>query len=75
MAEHGINPAQDNGRDIVARELAAIEVSLAPTDQQVDVSQAIKLPLDKLPELGIAFASLPSAFRTITSTVNVPMLL
>lgn len=75
MAEHGINPAQDNGRDIVARELAAIEVSLAPTDQQVDVSQAIKLPLDKLPELGIAFASLPSAFRTITSTVNVPTLL
>lgn len=75
MAEHGINPAQDNGRDIAAHELAAIEVSLAPTDQQVDVSQAIKLPLVKLPELGIAFASLPSTFRTITSTVNAPTLL
>ena len=75
MAEHDINPTQDNGRDIVAHELAAMEVNLAPTGQQVDVSQAIKLPLDKLPELGIAFASLPSAFRTITSTVSVPTLL
>ena len=75
MAEHSINPTQDSGRDIAAHELAAIEVSLVPTDQQVDVSQAIKLPLDKLPELGIAFASLPSTFRTITSTVNAPTLL
>lgn len=75
MAEHSINPTQDSGRDIAAHELAAIEVSLAPTDQQIDVSQAIKLSLDKLPELGIAFASLPSTFRTITSAVNVPTLL
>ena len=75
MAEHSINPTQDSGRDIAAHELAAIEVSLAPTDQQVDVSQAIKLSLDKLPELGIAFASLPSTFRTITSAVNAPTLL
>ena len=75
MAEHSINPTQDSGRGIAAHELAAIEVGLTPTDQQVDVSQAIKLPLDMLPELGIAFASLPSTFRTITSTVNAPTLL
>lgn len=75
MAERNITPSQGNGKELAAQELAALEAHLAATDQPIDVSQAIKLPLDKLPELGIAFASLPSTFRTITSTVNAPTLL
>lgn len=75
MAEHNIRPSQGNGRKLAAQEPAALETHLAATDQPIDVSKAIKLPLDKLPELDIAFASLPSAFRTITSTVNAATLL
>ena len=42
---------------------------------RVDVSGAIKLPLERIPQLGVAFASLPSMFRTVTNTVSVPTLL
>lgn len=75
MTEHGINPSQDASKELIARQLEELGPQLAITEQPVDVSGAIKLSLDKLPELGIAFASLPSAFRTITSAVNVPTLL
>lgn len=35
----------------------------------------MRLPLDKIPVLGTAFASLPETFRTITQTVSGPTLL
>ena len=75
MSEHDINPSQDASKELIARQLEELGPQLAITEQPVGVSGAIKLSLDKLPELGIAFASLPSTFRTITSTVNVPTLL
>lgn len=75
MTEHSINPSQDANKELVARQLEELGPRLAITEQPVNVSGAIKLSLDKLPELGIAFASLPSAFRTITTMVNVPTLL
>lgn len=62
-------------KDLVARQLEELGPRLAVAERAVDVSGAIKLSLDSLPALGIAFASLPSAFRTITTTINVPMLL
>ena len=75
MTEHSINPSQDANKELVARQLEELGPRLAVTEQPVNVSGAIKLSLDKLPELGIAFASLPSTFRTITTMVNVPTLL
>lgn len=66
---------EDARKELAARQLQELEPYLTPTEQPVNVSGAIKLSLDKLPELGIAFASLPSAFRTITTMVNVPTLL
>lgn len=75
MTEHSINLSQDANKELVARQLEELGPRLAITEQPVNVSGAIKLSLDKLPELGIAFASLPSAFHTITTMVNVPTLL
>lgn len=66
---------KDANKELVARQLEELGPRLEITEQPVNISGAIKLSLDKLPELGIAFASLPSAFRTITTMVNVPTLL
>lgn len=46
-----------------------------PTDMEISVDRAIKLPFDQLPALGVAFSSLPATFRTITSTLSDPTLL
>ena len=76
MADNEIRPSADNDRErLVAERLASTEIHLALTQERPDVSGAIKLPLERIPQLGIALASLPSAFRTVTNTVSVPMLL
>lgn len=76
MAENAQPTNEEDARkELGARQLQELEPYLTPAEQPVNVSGAIKLSLDKLPELGIAFASLPSAFRTITTMVNVPTLL
>lgn len=76
MAENEIKPSVDNNREmLVAERLASTEIHLALTQERADVSGAIKLPLERIPQLGIALASLPSTFRTVTNTVSVPMLL
>ena len=67
--------SSDERTQLVAEHLSATEICLAPTGQEADVSSAIKLPLSYLPELGVAFASLPEAFRTVTNTVSAPTLL
>ena len=67
--------SSDERTQLVTEHLSAIEFCLAPAGQEIDVSGAVKLPLSHLPELGVAFASLPEAFRTVTSTVSVPTLL
>lgn len=66
---------EDARKELAARQLQELEPYLTPTEQPVDVSGAIKLSLDHLPELGIAFASLPAAFRSIATSVSVPTLL
>ena len=75
MAANEIQTSNDESRRLVAERIAATEIHLAPTDLQADVSEAIRLPLSHIPELGIAFASLPEMFRTVTTAVNVPTLL
>lgn len=76
MADNEIESSTDDGREeLVAKQLASTKIHLALTQERVDVSGAIKLPLDRIPQLGVAFASLPSMFRTVTNTVSVPTLL
>lgn len=76
MADNEIKSSTDDGREgLVAKQLASTKIHLALTQGRVDVSGAIKLPLERIPQLGIALASLPSTFRTVTNTVSVPMLL
>lgn len=76
MADNEIKSSTDDGREgLVAKQLASTKIHLALTQERVDVSGAIKLPLERIPQLGIALASLPSTFRTVTNTVSVPMLL
>lgn len=76
MADNEIQPSTDSSREeLVAKQLASTEIYLALTQERANVSGAIKLPLERIPQLGIALASLPSTFRTVTNTVNVPMLL
>ena len=76
MADNEIEPSMDGGREeLVAKQLTSTKIHLALTQERADVSGAIKLPLERVPQLGIALASLPSTFRTVTNTVSVPMLL
>lgn len=76
MANEEIMPPEDeNRKKLVAKQLASTKIYLTPTQEHVDASNAIKLPLDKIPQLGVAFASLPSMFRTVTTTVDAPTLL
>ena len=76
MADNEIKPSMDGGREeLVAKQLASTKIHLALTQERADVSGAIKLPLERVPQLGIALAPLPSALRTVTNTVSVPMLL
>lgn len=76
MADNETKPSANDGREeLVAKQLASTKIHLALTQKRVDVSGAIKLPLERVPQLGIALASLPSTFRTVTNTVSVPMLL
>lgn len=76
MADNEIKSSTDDGREgLVAKQLASTKIYLALTQERADVSGAIKLPLERVPQLGIALASLPSTFRTVTNTVSVPMLL
>ncbi|MBP3883494.1 MAG: hypothetical protein J6D54_00965 [Olsenella sp.] len=39
-------------------------------ESALDLTDSIKIPLSKLTSLGVAFASLPDAFRTVTQTVT-----
>ena len=68
MADNEIEPSMNGSREeLVAKQLASTKIHLALTQERADVSGAIKLPLERIPQLGVAFASLPSMFRTVTS--------
>lgn len=65
----------DDRKKAVREQLSSTQFHLASTEQPVDVTNAIKVPLDYLPSLGVAFSSIPTMFRSITTTINIPTLL
>ena len=64
----------DSSKNQIRQQLTETEIHLASTDIEVDVSNAIRLPFDQIPALGVAFGSLPTMFRSISTTINVPTL-
>lgn len=65
----------DDRKKVVREQLSTPQFHLSSTEQSVDITNAIKIPLDYLPSLGVAFGSIPTMFRSITTTVNIPTLL
>ena len=65
----------DDRKNAVREQLSSTQFHLASTEQPVDVTNAIKIPLGYLPSLGVAFGSIPTMFRSITTTINIPTLL
>ena len=65
----------DDRKKAVREQLSSTQFHLSSTEQSVDVTNAIKIPLDYLPSLGVAFGSIPTMFRSITTTINIPTLL
>ena len=50
MAGNETKPSADDGREeLVAKQLASIKIHLALTQERADVSDAIKLPLERVP--------------------------
>lgn len=54
----------------IAQQAADEIVRLAPTDIDIDLAPAVKVPLDQIAALGTGFASIPEQFRTITMQNN-----
>lgn len=50
----------------IAQQVAGEIVRLAPTDIDIDLAPAAKIPLDQIASLGTGFASIPEQFRTVT---------
>lgn len=65
----------DDRKKAVREQLSTTQFHLASTEQPVDVTNAIKIPLEFLPSLGVAFGPIPTMFRSITTTINIPTLL
>ena len=49
----------DCAKTQIRKQLSSTDIRLASTDIEVDVSNAIKLPFDQIPALGVALGSLP----------------
>lgn len=50
----------------IAQQVTGEIVRLVPTDIDIDLAPAVKIPLDQIASLGTGFASIPEQFRTIT---------
>ncbi len=61
--------------DLVRRKLANTEIYLTATDIPVDTGKAFRLPFDELASLGVGFSSLPTMFRSINFSVDMPQML
>ena len=75
VEENGIERTGDERKAEIARQISNVQMALAPTDIEVDTRRAIRLPLDQVPAIASALASLPETVRTTTSTISVPKLL
>lgn len=65
----------DDRKKAVREQLSSTQFHLSSTEQPADVTNAIKIPLEYLPSLGVAFGPIPTMFRSITTTINIPTLL
>ena len=69
-------PSNDGNRELVkdaGKEIASrfpAQLAKHTTDIEVDISRAERLPLSELTSLGVGFASLPKAVRTVTTTTQ-----
>ena len=75
MMDLDLQVNDDDRKKAVREQLSTTQFHLASTEQPADVTNAIKIPLDYLPSLGVAFGSIPTMFRSITTTINIPTLL
>ena len=75
MMDLDLQVNDDDRKKAVREQLSSTQFHLSSTEQSVDVTNAIKIPLDYLPSLGVAFGSIPTMFRSITTTINIPTLL
>ena len=75
MMDLNLQVNDDDRKRAVREQLSSTQFHLSSTEQSVDVTNAIKIPLDYLPSLGVAFGSIPTMFRSITTTINIPTLL
>jgi len=76
MADGDIDLAPDrSGANQICERLSSAEIHLATTDIEVEVGDGFKLPLDQIAALGVGFSSLPTMFRSVATTINVPTLL
>lgn len=56
----------DARKRALARQLSSLSFMPASVDVPLSSPESVRLPLDMLPALGVGFASIPEAFRTIT---------
>lgn len=75
MMDLNLQVNDDDRKKAVREQLSATQFHLASTEQPVDATNAIKIPLDYLSSLGVAFGPIPTMFRSITTTINIPTLL
>ena len=75
MMELDLQVNDDDRKKAVREQLSTTQFHLASTEQPADVTNAIKIPLEYLPSLGVAFGPIPTMFRSITTTINIPTLL
>ena len=54
----------------IAQQIADNIVQLVPTDIDIDLTPAVKIPLDQIASLGTGFVSIPEQFRTFTMQNN-----
>ncbi len=75
MMDSDLQVNDDDRKKAVREQLSTTQFHLASTEQPADVTNAIKIPLEYLPSLGVAFGPIPTMFRSITTTINIPTLL
>lgn len=75
MMDSDFQVNDDDRKKAVREQLSTTQFHLASTEQPADVTNAIKIPLEYLPSLGVAFGPIPTMFRSITTTINIPTLL
>lgn len=73
--ELDIQQSDDERKMAVRQQLSNVEMQIANSDLPIDLSQATKIPFDQMPALGVGLSSLSTAFRSITTTLDVPTLL